>query len=353
MSELIDKTECWTTFQCRLLATVSATALLGIAVSSEAAAADAGEPTVWVEIGGQFDQLRNQQEIWVPDFTSTPHASPLVGGFQNLQKLPTTSVDASAELSFRPNDGDWIFSVSARFGKTQRRKEASKTDHILPVYYGTTPSHYGIRVYSTESHGVIDFQVGKDVGIGLSGATSTVSLGLRFASLRSRSNVEIGTKFPFTFYGSATNQVTGVISRKFHGIGPSIGWNGSIPILGDIENGQLGVDIGANAAVLFGRQTTTQSTDGAYRQRSYDWSNFVYVSHTQSVHSESVRRRNATVPNLGGFVAATYRFPNVKVSLGYRADWYFNAMDGGVATPRNENRGFFGPYLNIGIGLGG
>jgi hypothetical protein len=43
----------------------------------------------------------------------------------------------------------------------------------------------------------------------------------------------------------------------------------------------------------------------------------------------------------------------VKVSLGYRADVYFHAMDGGVSSFKSEDRGFFGPYFNLSVGLGG
>jgi hypothetical protein len=41
------------------------------------------------------------------------------------------------------------------------------------------------------------------------------------------------------------------------------------------------------------------------------------------------------------------------VSFGYRADGFFGAIDGGIDTYKSYNRGFFGPYANISIGLGG
>ncbi|HVP85004.1 MAG TPA: hypothetical protein VMS78_09800 [Rhizomicrobium sp.] len=42
-----------------------------------------------------------------------------------------------------------------------------------------------------------------------------------------------------------------------------------------------------------------------------------------------------------------------KVSLGYRADFFFGAMDGGIDTRESYNRNFYGPYASISIGLGG
>jgi hypothetical protein len=37
--------------------------------------------------------------------------------------------------------------------------------------------------------------------------------------------------------------------------------------------------------------------------------------------------------------------------LGYRADFFFGAIDGGVDTRKTADRNFYGPYLGIGIGL--
>jgi hypothetical protein len=59
------------------------------------------------------------------------------------------------------------------------------------------------------------------------------------------------------------------------------------------------------------------------------------------------------VPNLGGFAGVSWRYQNAKVSFGYRADEFFGAMDGGLDKHKSENVGFFGPYANISIGLGG
>jgi len=59
------------------------------------------------------------------------------------------------------------------------------------------------------------------------------------------------------------------------------------------------------------------------------------------------------VPNVGALFGVSYKYQNAKVSFGYRVDEFFGAMDGGIDTRKSENRGFFGPYANISIGLGG
>jgi len=47
------------------------------------------------------------------------------------------------------------------------------------------------------------------------------------------------------------------------------------------------------------------------------------------------------------------RFPNAKISLGYRADLFFGAIDGGIDKVKRENVGFYGPFANISVGIGG
>jgi len=65
------------------------------------------------------------------------------------------------------------------------------------------------------------------------------------------------------------------------------------------------------------------------------------------------RSRSVVVPNVGGFAGLSFRYSNAKVSFGYRADFFFGAMDGGLDMARKENQGFYGPFASISIGLGG
>ncbi len=58
------------------------------------------------------------------------------------------------------------------------------------------------------------------------------------------------------------------------------------------------------------------------------------------------------MPNVGGFAGLTFRIENFKMSAGYRADFFFGAMDGGIDTARKENIGFYGPFATVSVGLG-
>jgi hypothetical protein len=59
------------------------------------------------------------------------------------------------------------------------------------------------------------------------------------------------------------------------------------------------------------------------------------------------------VPNLGAFAGLSFRFAQAKVSVGYRGDFFFGAMDGGLDTRKSYNQEFYGPFATVSIGLGG
>jgi len=65
------------------------------------------------------------------------------------------------------------------------------------------------------------------------------------------------------------------------------------------------------------------------------------------------RARTVIVPNLGGFAGLSFLYSNAKVSFGYRADFFFGAIDGGVDAAKKENRGFYGPFASVSVGIGG
>ena len=64
------------------------------------------------------------------------------------------------------------------------------------------------------------------------------------------------------------------------------------------------------------------------------------------------RSKSVSVPNLGGFAGLSLRYANAKLSLGYRADMFFSAVDAGIDTAKKEDRGFYGPFASISVGIG-
>ncbi len=121
----------------------------------------------------------------------------------------------------------------------------------------------------------------------------------------------------------------------------------------------IALDWGANAAVLFGRQKaivhhqiTAQYHKGSYQLGGHS-SQHPRITLYRYDTNVPPRSRMVTVPNVGGFAGLSYQFNNAKLSLGYRGDFFFGAMDGGIDAARAENRAFYGPFASVSIGIGG
>jgi iron complex outermembrane receptor protein len=398
MSELINTSDNRTTIRWKLLTGASA---LALTVSSIAAAhaEDADRPAVWIDLGGQAERVGDSPQLFAPPFfANTPSAdlAPMV----KAQQPPPYSLGLDGRISFSPENSDWVLSAAVRYGKSsaKRHKHQQTPLPYLHQYFGTQVlnqpgfSQFGDgQTQFTESHLVIDFQAGKDVGLGLFGAhgSSVISAGVRFANFRANSNIilnarplaEVGAShyavlphlyvslpephyatFKFKNYDlfRHTYAASMQAQREARGVGPTVSWSASLPVAGNDKDMSLDVDWGLNAALLFGRQRTREhhKTSNHYYSRTggpfyfgaiYQRSGSLYAPHTPAPQS---RTRNVTIPNLGGSLGLSLKFPNAKISLGYRADVFFNAMDGGIDARKEQNRSFYGPYASISIGLG-
>jgi iron complex outermembrane receptor protein len=390
MSELINKNDNRATIRWKLLTGVSALALTAyVSASAVAKAEDANQPQMWIELGGQLSQLKDKSDFFVPDFPTTRPS--VLTPSQEFEKAPTLGFEEEAKISFRPDNSDWILSASIRYGRSLKSAHARQQTHPgnqAYCIYPTIPTPYpcysavprAARFADTtsrnsEQHTILDFQAGKDVGLGLFGknGSSVLNVGVRFAQFRDRSNIALKSdpdwrfqpkyyyyytsrKLEFLVQPYHSNAATFQANRSFRGIGPSLSWSGSTPFAGNAQDGELDIDWSANAALLFGRQKTRieHKTKVLYNNGGlgFLFGHGTLVTATQVTPLPKTRTRNVTVPNVGGSVGLSWRLQDFKVSFGYKADFFFNAIDGGIDARKNENRGFMGPYASISIGLG-
>lgn len=370
-------------FRGSLLATVSSLALFSyacLAPGDALAAGDESKPLLWIELGAQLERTDHQQDILTPDFFNLASQADR-SLMMSAQRPPRYSFGGEGKISFRPEDSSWIFSAGIRYGRSNSERHRHHETAGLPVEYDTafgnllfqyTPRirQYGdAQTSAQENHLIIDFSAGRDVGLGLFGSQghSTINAGVRFAQFTSTSNatlhnrpVNLATGESF-YYGLAyiyfhhqrTYSAAFQAERNTHAIGPAISWDASAAIAGTDNGAELSVDWGVNAALLFGRkrskthhQTAGQYWVGPLGAFHYEISTY---SHNEPTH---VRSRTATIPNVGGFAGFSLRFPNAKVSIGYRGDFFFHATDSGIDTARNADQNFYGPFASISIGLG-
>ncbi len=382
MSELIT-TQPPPDFRWKLLSTVSALALLtSVAIAEDVQAREGDGPTVWVEIGTQLERIDGAQSPFIAPFLLQ---TPVPGAFTpvspiDAQRPPRYSIGGEGRILITPQDSDWVVSAAVRYGRSNGKKHIHKqtndpdrvkyigpaTNFTVPVYLGRFADS---KVKQRESHLLLDFQVGKDVGLGLFGQSgqSTLSLGVRYAQFVSKTTVDLAARPSFESYKGSFKyyyrfhnyNLDASSARSFHGIGPSLSWEGSTPLAGNSDSAQFNFDWGVNAAVLFGRQktkTSHETLDRYFKQLEYNHPlPLIGTSHYNvfdHVTGQSSRRKSVTVPNLGAFAGLSVKFPNAKVSLGYRADFFFGAMDGGIDVRRSDDRYFRGPFAKLSIGLG-
>jgi len=353
MSELIVNTDNRATIRWKLLTGASALALASYLSSAGMAhAADSGRPVIWFEADGQFSLLSADNEAFLPSFVLN---SPFGDAAKAARKKPPSEWDEGAKLSFQPPDSDWIMSLGVKYGKSSRHEvNYQQTKHRAGPYSAYFSAYQDSKSSSGEKHLILDFQAGKDFGLGMFGhdVNSVVSAGVRYAQFDSRNDVNIKSitaavpKSYYIFHGALEAK------REFHGVGPSLSWDASADLAGNLTDGSLAFDWGVNGALLFGRQRVK----GHYEKTKLYQSSYAYSGPPQTVTYRTIasprRSKNVTVPNLGAYAALSLRYTNAKVSLGYRADMFFGAIDGGIATAKKENRSFNGPYASVSIGIG-
>ena len=383
MSELINRNS-WVDLRRQLMVTVSALALTGFICARDARAdtESTDRPVVWIELGGQLERVDNAQVLFSPPFVDlAPSASR--DAMTDSQRPPGYSIGGEGKITFAPEDTNWILSAAVRYG----RSNADNHLHHQTPAVGQGRLYYGSDVITTNfvstrfvfgdgqatlgaTHLVLDFQAGRDIGVGLfgGGSSSVVSAGVRFAQFTASSDVTLHARpvemynfvtvpghyrLPDPFHGTYT--AVSHAKRDTHALGPSLSWDASSSLAGNDTSLTLALDWGVNAAVLFGRQHVRiqDQTTGNYSHK-YGKPLTAVARTGHYVHPANPdRSRAATIPNVGGFAGISLEFPNAKVSLGYRADFFFGAMDGGFDTAKRENVGFYGPFATISVGIGG
>jgi outer membrane receptor protein involved in Fe transport len=379
---------------------------------------DGKPPLLTLTLGGNFNNvLAAENEVYNPGYTrpgGIAFTGPGFGGSgksgvaepgtQTLTQLmegqgfpspasyeqtPASSFDWEGQLAIQPQDSDWVLKAGIRYGRSGRRQgvhesqiPGTRTRFLLFGHRYVPCTNTAIGTYNachsgfnrkfidargdqTEQHTIMDFEVGMNIGIGLFGeeGQGNISGGMRIAQFKSHGHTDVNSDPEYYFgelgqYHNAFESLSDE-DRWFHGIGPELTWEANQPILGNASDGEITLDWGVNAAVLFGRQSVTAQHFSSYCHvnGSASPSGCLTAAHYDpGYHSQTKttrRTRRKVVPNLGGYIGASARYNNAKISFGYKADTFFGAMDGGQETAKDYNRGFYGPYMKVSIGLGG
>ena len=220
---------------------------------------------------------------------------------------------------------------------------------FFPGFTPLYPYNFSANTGFDERRTVIDFEAGRDIGIG-DGSKLRALAGLRFAHYSSETTV-LG---PAVAGGTA--EANFFTKQQFDGLGPRIGFSYRRPFLGMVE---LTAD--GSAAGLWGRFKTNVND-------SLDFTGAPYSISGSESH-------NGWVGNLEGSIALAYAPYGPRgwdVSLGVRAEDWFGQIDTNTFTAssanananpihaagpvsvsgQREDRFNWGPFLRVKVPLG-
>jgi hypothetical protein len=299
----------------RLYWQVSALALAAAGGAGSAQAAEATEGGVTLELQGQYDfDASGKTQSFIP-----------TSGIPNALNDTKDGYDVAGKITYQPDGSPYSFALGVRYGRT---KGPSRSFHYTyqSTYIGTYDQTIQHRV--RERHTTVDFEVGKDVGLGMGGAgVTTLGVGLRYAQLDVTTRGSFATSSKYTSRAGAFR-----ISRRAKLFGPRIFFK-STTALG---SGGFSLGVGGGAGVLFGRQSTHGNVD------------FATGSYGGLAISGS-RSKRQTTPTLDGFAQLNWRAPGspMTISAGYRFDGYFKALNGSLIGNAQINVIEHGPYLGV------
>jgi len=353
-------------------------------------------PQLWLQFGGNFNAVMHHNIVaydpssaYAPNFPNgggpTPNWPAGLATVPDLEKLPNMGFDWQGTATVELPESEWQLKAGIRYGRSSRNKHFHQSQYAgtkngiafgsryyscafvaqyypqtgAACYHGALNEFVDSQNISHETHMMLDFTLGKDVGLG------TIGGGVRIAQFTEQTKLDIGADpnyniylTPFSKYHD-TYQFTSDEKRSFNGAGPEVTWDANQVIWGDDDGPQLTFDWGINASVLFGQQKVVLRHTAEHCRHTGFGDNagcdgVGIGGEDGQIHEpdeDISRSTSATVPNIGGYLGASFRYRNSKLSLGYRADTFFNAMDGGQQTKETYTRGFYGPYLNVSLGL--
>jgi hypothetical protein len=344
-----------------------------------------GPYPITVELGGSALRHDSHNDPMTADELDvfTPTLLPT-----SLQDRDLDSGDGGeAKLTYRPAGTPWRVSTGVRFGKANGGKHQGVYSELAdqekacgwnlflcqhPILgthdtkYTTIPTNSSwVHAWQRDDHVMVDFMIGRDVGMGAGDFQSSLSGGLGYARLRSRTDLNV-KGIPdwvvgngFLFYDDAATHhwydATLTSEREFEGAGPIVSWEASQRLRGDKESGSLNLAWTVGGGVLFGKQKvdmTGNILSNYYSSRYND----TYAQLADSSERTSVERRRSksvAVPTANLSLGLTYEVDRFKVDAGYRWERYFNAIDGGDRARKSYDRTIDGPYFKIAVGFGG
>jgi hypothetical protein len=303
--------------------------------------------------------------------------------------LPGRDLDwgdgGEARLTYRPAGTPWRVSAGVRFGKANGDakgiySELADQEKVCgePIFicqnpliptiekYNTIPTNSSwVHTSQSDDHMLVDFMVGRDVGMGAGDFRSSLSGGLGYARITSRTDLKVQgipdwvvTNGFFTDPTTARHHwydATLTSEREFEGVGPVAAWEASQRLRGDEETGTLSLAWTVGGGVLFGKRKVDMTGDilSNYYISRYNNTYAFPPPVSDRMQVDRQRSKSLAVPTANLSLGLAYEIDRLKVGAGYRWERYFDVIDGGDRERKAYGRTIDGPYFKLSIGFGG
>jgi hypothetical protein len=321
-------------------------------VAKAAAPIEPGRMRVWAEGGANWsggDPIDNFYTRSTVSFVSG-----ITTGLASFPLLPKVGWEAATGFDYRFAGSPWHVSGQFRYGEGRTRvTSASSSSDSLSAGGGplsTIMVTDAESVAHKETHWMADLALGRDV-IGSGADAMQFKFGMRIAELHATTNsresvsetgINIGAPPNNNFFIAGDTNFSQEL--KFLGAGPRFGVEGSVPMARGWS-----FDYQGDVAALLG-------TQNFYTRTTFDNNVFIpmpIVMFPLAPPVVNTAQKFATVLNADIQVGVSYWFSqNMKASLSYRLDAFFNAFTGLDAQndPKNLaqiNRYIHGPRLAV------
>ncbi|HEX6866793.1 MAG TPA: Lpg1974 family pore-forming outer membrane protein, partial [Caulobacteraceae bacterium] len=345
-----------------------------------------------VELGGQVQRHDAPAEVLRPGFDE--EFPDTLATFDDAQEDDLDWGDGrEVKLTYRPGSGPWSVSAGLRYGKTNGQAGDARREPTDPICVFAGPAEFLCEkyedtanfgpltrftvdnwsepsVYDREEHQIVDLSVGRDIGIG-GLSRSTFTAGLRHVRLQSQTDAtfrglpdwDLGIiTFPPANSTHTKYFASLTADREFEGVGPMVGWDGSVSVLGNQDTGTFDLDVSLGGGVMFGDRETT--VEAAQTAEFFEMNTFVVTGLGSAGTLEGIplpvdppistrRSQSATAPVFSGSLGLSYKVDRFSIGAGYRWERYFEALDAGLAEEKAYDRTIDGPYLKLSVGFGG
>jgi hypothetical protein len=317
------------------------------------APADKGETRVWVE-GGAIWTGGDPVDVFYP--SSGGYLSFGGGGLPGFFGFkPNLGFEAAGGFDHRISGTPWHVSAEVRYGES-KTTASNSSSFSLSVAGGSISTTATAAGADKETHGLADFAVGRDFGVGKDAVQFKV--GIRLAEITANTNAALNSTFsisgigsPIPTIGGGTTSSVAVSSlynnssnSSFRGAGPRIGMDGTIPIRGGWV-----LDYLADAAALFGTQKFEQTTSTTATVTPLVTTG-VFLPGLGGNSGPTVTKLPSTVFNADlQFGVGYWINPNVKIAASYRVDAFWGALltFDAAGNSVKADRYYHGPRLTL------